>query len=90
MNVVMTVGPKGQVVIPKAFRDEFGLYPGAEVVVSSENRELKICRKSEQTEKIMAEIGEFAKKYGKKDLKIDMNEEFEKEMEENVRKWKLR
>ena len=32
------VGPKGQVVIPKRFRDELGIEPGDEVVVSlSEN-----------------------------------------------------
>ena len=28
------VGPKGQVVIPKKFRDELGIKPGDEVVVS--------------------------------------------------------
>jgi len=28
------VGPKGQVVIPKKFRDELGIEPGDEVVVS--------------------------------------------------------
>ncbi|MFM8721352.1 MAG: AbrB/MazE/SpoVT family DNA-binding domain-containing protein [Acidimicrobiaceae bacterium] len=32
------IGPKGQVVIPKKFRDEFGIEPGDEVEVSlSEN-----------------------------------------------------
>ncbi len=88
MNVVMTVGPKGQVVIPKTFRDEFGLYPGAEVVFSKDNRKLNIERKSEQMEKLKAEFSEFARKYGRKNLKLDMNEEFEMETNEMLKEWK--
>ena len=37
-KMAQKVGPKGQVVIPKKFRDELGIEPGDEVVVSlSEN-----------------------------------------------------
>ena len=37
-RMAQKVGPKGQVVIPKRFRDELGIEPGDEVVVSlSEN-----------------------------------------------------
>ena len=37
-RMAQKVGPKGQVVIPKKFRDELGIEPGDEVVVSlSEN-----------------------------------------------------
>jgi AbrB family looped-hinge helix DNA binding protein len=33
-EMAQKVGPKGQVVIPKKFRDELGIEPGDEVVVS--------------------------------------------------------
>jgi AbrB family looped-hinge helix DNA binding protein len=36
------VGPKGQVVIPKAIRDELGIRPGDEVVVTRESRAVRI------------------------------------------------
>jgi len=90
MNVVMTVGPKGQVVIPKPFRDELGLYPGAEVVFSKDNRKLNIERKSEQMEKIRAEIEAFVKLHGRKDYKqINLDEELDLELEESMKRWKL-
>jgi len=34
LGMTSRVGPKGQVVIPKAFRDELGIGPGDEVVFS--------------------------------------------------------
>jgi AbrB family looped-hinge helix DNA binding protein len=36
------VGPKGQVVIPKSVRDELGIRPGDEVVVTREGRSIRI------------------------------------------------
>ena len=38
------VGPKGQVVIPKEFRDELGIRPGDEVVFWLEGGELRLKR----------------------------------------------
>ncbi len=88
MQVIMTIGPKGQVVIPKQFRDEFRIKPGDEVVIMNEQNTLQIIKKSEQIEKIMTEITEFAHKYGRKN-KIDMNEEFDKETDEMIKRWKI-
>lgn len=38
------IGPKGQVVIPKAIRDELGLEPGDEVTVSVDGRRVVVER----------------------------------------------
>jgi len=40
----MKVGPKGQVVIPKAVRDELGIQPGDEVIVHAEDGEARVRR----------------------------------------------
>lgn len=38
------VGPKGQVVVPKAIRDEIGLEPGHEVEVELDGEEIRVRR----------------------------------------------
>ena len=45
MIAKMRIGPKGQVVIPKMFRDDLGLKPGEEVVVDYSGKDITI-RKS--------------------------------------------
>ncbi|MFH0713337.1 MAG: AbrB/MazE/SpoVT family DNA-binding domain-containing protein [Candidatus Micrarchaeota archaeon] len=90
MQFVMTIGPKGQVVIPKAFRDEFKLFPGEEVLISNENKQLEIKKKSEQMEKIAAEINEYVHKYGKKHYEpIDIEKICDEELFEDMKRWKL-
>lgn len=90
MQFVMTVGPKGQVVIPKQFRDEFKLFPGEEVLISNENKQLEIKLKSEQMEKIAAEINEYVHKHGKKHYEpVDLDSELDIEIEESMKRWKL-
>ncbi len=85
----MTVGPKGQVVIPKPFRDEFNLAPGDEVVVSNGQKTLILQKKSEQIEKIRAEIVEFVKKNGRKTYKPnDIDKIYEEELLEDMKRWK--
>ena len=40
------IGPKGQVVIPKPIRDQFGLKPGSDVYFRAENKDIIIENKS--------------------------------------------
>ena len=41
-GMTQRVGPKGQVVIPKAIRDELGIRPGDEVLVTRDGRAVRI------------------------------------------------
>jgi AbrB family looped-hinge helix DNA binding protein len=43
------VGPKGQVVIPKAIRDELGILPGDEIVFSLEDNAVRMEAKRSGT-----------------------------------------
>ncbi len=47
-------------------------------------------KEREKLDKIKAEIQAFVKKHGKKNLKIDMNEEFDKETDEMIEEWNLK
>jgi AbrB family looped-hinge helix DNA binding protein len=42
-----TVGAKGQVVIPKAIRDEIGIEPGDEVVFEPDGKDVRVRRVSD-------------------------------------------
>lgn len=42
--MTVRVGPKGQVVVPKAIRERVGIHPGDEVVVLEANGEVRIRR----------------------------------------------
>jgi antitoxin PrlF len=55
MEVILTsmtyrVGPKGQVVIPKAIRERLGISPGDEVVVERDGREVRIRLQADDLE----------------------------------------
>lgn len=50
------VGAKGQVVIPKAIRDEIGIEPGDEVVFEPNGKEVRIHRLADDAEERAAEI----------------------------------
>lgn len=73
------VGPKGQIVIPKVFRDEFDIHPGSEVIVECNEDGIFINMEEENTEEIFGEVANTGKKVKRK---IDPHEAYESQMEE--------
>ena len=73
------VGPKGQIVIPKAFRDEFDIHPGSELIVEYTKDGIVINVEEENTEEIFEEVANTGKKVTRR---IDPHEAYESQMEE--------
>lgn len=81
----MTVGPKGQVVIPKMFRDIEKIMPGNEIIFELKDEGILI--KKQQYDHIkMAEL--IAKVISKKHKKviIDSDKDYEEMLEERWKK----
>ncbi|MEM3154316.1 MAG: AbrB/MazE/SpoVT family DNA-binding domain-containing protein [Candidatus Woesearchaeota archaeon] len=77
VEVKTKVGPKGQVVIPKVFRDEYKIAPGSMVTFIEKEGEL-IVKKEEKINAAHA-FEQIAKSIGKKSVKINTHaiEEYE-------------
>jgi AbrB family looped-hinge helix DNA binding protein len=79
------VGVKGQVVIPKAIRDEIGIEPGDEVMFEPDGRDVRVRRVADdpevRRERIRALRGIFANAPGfsTKALEAERREERERE-----------
>lgn len=86
VSIRIRVGPKGQVVIPKVFRDVYGIKEGGEVVIIPTEEGLII-----KSEKSVEEVIKTLKKYREKRRKIkavgklgdlvevDLEEEFDED-----------
>jgi AbrB family looped-hinge helix DNA binding protein len=57
----MKVGPKGQVVIPKAFRKSLGLHPGTKVVFTLREDGILLEKPREDAATVFKEIAESGK-----------------------------
>ena len=59
VRIKMRVGPKGQVVIPKVFREEYNISPGDEVIFEENSQALLLKKPNED---IIKKLEESAKK----------------------------
>jgi len=86
VSIKVKVGPKGQIVIPKVFRDAYGIKEGGEVIVIPTEDGLIIKRKKsvEEIVKALKEYRERRKRIGVAgrlgDLAdFDLEEEFDED-----------
>lgn len=82
MLSVSKVGPKGQVVIPKDFRDEFGILPGEQVIFEDNELGILVKKVKEESSKIFRQIA--AAKPVVRDFK--KWHEYEEQFEEKLRR----
>ncbi len=90
MMAKMRMGPKGQVVIPKHFRDDFGLKTGEQVMMDYTGKEIVI----KKTASNIAEIARMIANSGKKikvtpELLKRLDDEEYEEKYERIRKQRL-
>ena len=85
MKEEMKVGPKGQVVIPNAFRKHLRMQPGSKVIVELKDNSVVIEKPRKD---IIREFEKIA--FSGKSAKVDSDKDYEKHMEERWKKIKRR
>jgi len=73
----MTVGPKGQVVIPKVLRDEYGITPKGKVVLKEIKEGILLSKTKIDAVSIFRLIAKSGKQAKRKDIHF-----YERELEE--------
>ncbi len=66
VNIRLKVGPKGQIVIPKVFREAYGIKEGGEVIVKPGEKGL-VIRGPIKDEELIRKIREERKKNKRKE-----------------------
>lgn len=78
VELIVKPGPKGQVVIPKLFRDNLKIYPNQEIVMKLESNEIIIKKLEEDPIELLRKISEEATKRRKgKKLRVNPHEIYE-------------
>lgn len=78
VELKVRLGPKGQIVIPKIFRNLFRLYPGGEVIITIERDKGVLIKQVEDPIAILEEVsGEAARRRKGSQFKYDKKEFYE-------------
>ncbi len=70
VSIRLKVGPKGQIVIPKVFREAYGIKEGGEVIVEPGESELVIKRVLDTEERLKKPREYHKKRRGKRPAKL--------------------
>ncbi len=86
VELKVTLGSKGQLVIPKVFRDYYMIYPKQQAIVKSTEEGVLITKNKEDPIKILEKIAEIASKKRKgRPFKYN-KEEFYEQYEKRAKK----
>ena len=77
----MIVGPKGQIVIPKLFREDKNIYPGDKVVIELKEEGIVIEKPFRNPIQMFRAIAKKGKS-----IKIDSDKDYDKMMKERWKK----
>ena len=81
LEISMTVGPKGQVVIPAVFRKSLKIFPRDEVIFLLEDEKLIIKKPHGHVASIFEKIAKSGKKFSGK---IDSDKDYDKMLKERL------
>ncbi|AEH25530.1 Transcription regulator, SpoVT/AbrB family [Pyrococcus yayanosii CH1] len=84
VSIRLKVGPKGQIVIPKVFREAYGIKEGKEVIIEPTERGL-VIRAPVDAEKLMEKLRERRKRMKGRGVRaklgdlrsVDLEDEFD-------------
>ena len=86
VELKVTLGSKGQLVLPKIFRDYYEIYPNHQAVIKSTEEGILITKNREDSMKIFEKIAEAASKKRKSKSVNYKKEEFYEQYEKRAKR----